>query len=194
MQTFFPLYKRNIYRMFVLLSALLLIILLITSCSPAETPPAGLTLSLSSTAFHDGSAIPDKYTGQGEDISPPLSWDEPPAGTKSLALIMDDLDTSGDKFTHWVLINVPADVRNLPEAATTRLELLEGAVEGKNDFGETGYGGPRPPLGKVHRYRFSVYALDIVLDLEVGVSKARILNAIKGHILAQGELIGIYQR
>lgn len=153
-----------------------------------------MTLSLSSIAFQDGERIPVKYTCEGQDISPPLMWSEPPPGTQSLALIVDDPDAPGGVFTHWVLFNILPDSRELPEAVPTQAQLPSGALQGKNDFGRVGYGGPCPPPGRPHRYCFTLYALDRVLGLKGGVSKKQVLDAMKGHILVQGKLTGIYQR
>jgi Raf kinase inhibitor-like YbhB/YbcL family protein len=153
-----------------------------------------MTLSLSSRAFQDGERIPDKYTCEGQDISPSLMWNEPPQGTQSLALIVDDPDAPGGVFTHWVLFNIPPDSRGLPEAIPVEAQLPSGALQGKNDFNRNDYGAPCPPPGRPHRYCFTLYALDRVLDLKAGVSKKQVLDAVKGHILAQGKLTGIYQR
>ena len=153
-----------------------------------------MTLSLSSIAFQDGEIIPAKYTCEGQDISPPLMWSELPQGTQSLALIVDDPDAPGGVFTHWVVFNILPDSRQLPEAIPTQAQLSSGALQGKNDFGRIGYGGPCPPLGRPHRYRFTLYALDRALGLKAGVSKKQVVDAMQGHILAQGQLTGTYQR
>jgi len=153
-----------------------------------------MTLSLSSAAFQDGETIPIQYTCEGQDISPALGWSELPKETQSLALVMDDPDAPGGVFTHWVLFNIPADSHELPETIPTHAELPSGALQGKNDFGRIGYGGPCPPSGRPHRYQFVLYALDQPLDLTAGVSKRQLLGAMQGHILAQGQLTGIYQR
>ncbi len=153
-----------------------------------------MVLSLSSTAFKGGERIPVKYTCEGQDVSPPLTWSEPPQGTQSLTLIVDDPDAPGGAFTHWVLFNIPPDSGELPEAVPTQAQLSSGALQGKNDFGKIGYGGPCPPPGRLHRYCFTLYALDRVLDLKAGVSKKQVLDAMQGHILAQEQLIGTYQR
>lgn len=153
-----------------------------------------MALSVTSTAFQGGDKIPDKYTCQGQDISPPLAWSEPPEGTQSFALIMDDPDAPGGVFTHWVIFNIPSNSRGLPEAIPIQAQLTTGALQGKNDFGRIGYGGPCPPPGRAHRYEFTLYALDQLLDLKAGVSKKQILDAIQGYVLAQGELTGMYQR
>ena len=153
-----------------------------------------MALSLSSIAFQDGERIPVKYTCEGQDISPPLMWSEPPQGTQSLALIVDDPDAPGGVFTHWVLFNIQPDSRELPEAIPAQAQLPSGALQGKNDFGRIDYGGPCPPPGRPHRYCFTLYALDRVLGLKAGVSKKQVLDGMKGHILAQGKLTGNYQR
>jgi Raf kinase inhibitor-like YbhB/YbcL family protein len=179
------------YKVAVVLAVLCLAAMFPAGCKSPEEFTVATKMPVASTAFQDGGPIPDRYTCQGGDVSPPLTWGEPPAGTRSLALIVDDLDTSG-RFTHWVLFNIPADVLGLPESVA-RPEVA-GVLEGKNDFGKTGYGGPCPPPGKVHRYHFAVYALDTSLNLEAGASKGQVLDAMKGHALAEGELIGTYQR
>jgi Raf kinase inhibitor-like YbhB/YbcL family protein len=153
-----------------------------------------MEISLSSTAFREGEGIPAKYTCEGQDISPPLGWGEPPPGTRAFALIMDDPDAPGGVFTHWVIFNIASDSRQLVEAIPIQGQLPGGALQGKNDFGRTGYGGPCPPPGRPHRYQFTLYAMDHPLDLKAGVSKGRLLSATQGHVLAQGQLIGTYQR
>ena len=156
------------------------------------TTPEELTLS--STAFVEGGDISTKYTCDGEDVSPPLTWNNVPSDTQSFVLIMDDPDAPGGVFTHWVLFNLPADTRQLPEAVPTEEELDNGARHGLNSFGNTGYGGPCPPPGPAHRYQFTLYALDTTLNLSAGASKQQVLNALQGHILASAALTGLYQR
>lgn len=153
-----------------------------------------MTLSLSSAAFKDGDRIPAKYTCGGQDISPPLVWGEPPQKTQSLALIVDDPDAPGSVFVHWVLFNVTGNIRQLGEGIPGHERIQNGALQGRNDFGRIGYGGPCPPRGPAHGYRFTLYALDKPLDLKAGASKQQLLDAMKGHILAQSQLIGTYQR
>ena len=163
--------------------------------SKPELPDEGkMTLSLSSPVFQEGQDIPIKYTCEGQDISPPLTWDEPPSGTQCFVLIVDDPDAPRGVFTHWLLFNLPADSRELPEAVPTHNELASGALQGKNDFGKIGYGGPCPPAGPAHHYRFTFYALDQLLDLTAGASRKQVTDAVKGHILAWGQLTGMYQR
>lgn len=187
--------RHNICWVAVLLG-LCLIVMSLVGCESGEQLLGGgeMVLSVSSTAFQDGDRIPSKYTCQGQDISPLLAWGELPVGVQSLALIMDDPDAPGGVFTHWVIFNIPSDSRELLEAVSTQAELPSGALQGKNDFGRIGHGGPCPPPGSPHRYQFTLYALDRPLDLKAGASKKQVLDAMQGHILARGQLIGTYQR
>jgi Raf kinase inhibitor-like YbhB/YbcL family protein len=153
-----------------------------------------MSIELTSTAFQKGETIPKQYTGDGVDQSPPLRWSEPPSGTKSLALICDDPDAPRGTWVHWVLFNLPAQARELEENVPTTATLGNGAKQGKNDFGNIGYGGPAPPKGKPHRYFFKLYALAVAVDLTPGATKAQLEDAMKGHILAEGELMGTYKR
>jgi Raf kinase inhibitor-like YbhB/YbcL family protein len=153
-----------------------------------------MPLTITSSAFAPNGTIPKKYTCDGPDVSPPLRWSEPPAGTQSLALIMDDPDAPAGTWVHWVLYNLPASVRELPENLPKVEQLPDGARQGRNDFRKTGYGGPCPPKGPAHRYFFKLYALDTKLDLKAGATKADVEKAMQGHILAQGELVGRYGR
>jgi len=153
-----------------------------------------MTLSLLSPVFQEGEDIPITYTCDGQDISPPLMWSDPSPETQSFALIMDDPDAPGGVFTHWLLFNLPTDNRELPEAVPTHNELANGALQGTNGFGTIGYGGPCPPAGPAHHYRFTIYALDQSLDLVAGASRKQVIDAITGHILAWGQLTVMYQR
>jgi Raf kinase inhibitor-like YbhB/YbcL family protein len=150
-------------------------------------------MKLESQAFQAESLIPKKYTCDGDDISPPLSWGTPPDGTQSLALIADDPDAPGQTFVHWVAYNLPSDRRELPEGVPNGESLPNGGIQGKSDFGKLGYGGPCPP-GGTHRYFFKLYALDTSLDLQPGASKADVERAIDGHVLTLAELMGRYSR
>ena len=173
--------------------------LLLCSCKSSETanaPAKGGTqmeIKLISSAFKEGGMIPAKYTCDGADISPPLQWDAVPEGTKSIALICDDPDAPVGTWVHWVLFNLPGQTSSLAEKVPTDKTLASGARQGTNDFRRIGYGGPCPP-GGTHRYFFKIYALDVQLDLQPGIDKARLLNAMHGHILAQGELMRKYKR
>lgn len=191
-----PREQYSICQVVVLLTVLCLVVMLLVGCKYRERPlkEGEMALTVSSSAFKEGDRIPAKYTCQGQDVSPPLAWGEPPAGTQSFALIVDDPDAPGGVFTHWVLFNIPPDSRELPEAVPIQAELARGALQGKTDFGRIGYGGPCPPPGRPHRYQFTLYALDQPLGLEGGASKKQLLSAMEGHILAQGQLTGTYQR
>ena len=147
-----------------------------------------------SDAFEDGSNIPVDYTCDGDDRSPPLSWEELPHGTRSIALIVDDPDAPGGTWVHWVIYNIPADSTGLPVAMPKNKNLDDSSLQGMNDFGKIGYNGPCPPPGKPHRYFFKVYALDTTLSLTSGATKSQVEAAMSGHILAQGEMIGKYGR
>jgi Raf kinase inhibitor-like YbhB/YbcL family protein len=146
------------------------------------------------TAFQGGEIIPKKYTCDGADVSPALTWEGTPEGAQSLALITDDPDAPMATWTHWLLWNLPAKATLLPED-TPKTNLLDnGARQGTNDFKRIGYGGPCPPPGKPHRYFFKLYALDARLDLKPGAGKAELESAIKPHILAQAQWMGTYGR
>jgi hypothetical protein len=149
-------------------------------------------MEIRSSAFFIGNPIPFKYTCDGDNISPSLQWEDPPEGTQSFALILEDPDAPNKTFTHWILYNLPAECRELPENATGS-SLPKGAVQGKNDFNQLGFGGPCPPNG-THRYFFKLFALDQLLDLKSGASKAEFMQAIEGHILDAAEVMGRYTR
>jgi Raf kinase inhibitor-like YbhB/YbcL family protein len=153
-----------------------------------------MALELSSKGFAQGQPIPAHYTGDGSDLSPPLAWRDPPEGTVSFALICDDPDAPRGTFTHWLLFNLPAQVRELSEGIPAEGTLPNGAAQGKNDFGKAGYGGPAPPPGKPHRYYFKLFALGKRLDLKPGTTKAQLQKAMEGHILAEATLMGTYGR
>ena len=153
-----------------------------------------MALTLASAAFVEGSRIPARFTCQGSDISPALSWSGAPRETHSLAVIVEDPDAPGGVFTHWLIFNLPASVASLPEGASPRGRRPAGSVEGRNDFGEVGYSGPCPPPGRTHRYYFKVYALSGVLELKSGAGRAQFLDAIKPVILAESQVMGTYQR
>jgi Raf kinase inhibitor-like YbhB/YbcL family protein len=153
-----------------------------------------MPLTLASSAFSNGGAIARRYTCDGEDISPNLSWSGAPAETASLALIADDPDAPGRTWTHWVVWNIPARATLLAEDVP-KIELADNGIrQGINDFRRIGYGGPCPPPGKPHRYFFKLYALDARLELKPGATKAALESAIKSHILAETEYMGTYGR
>ncbi len=153
-----------------------------------------MALSVKSTAFAEGNPIPKKHSCQGSDVSPALSWEGIPAEAKSIALIVDDPDAPGGTWVHWLAYNIPATLRGLPEAVPDQRVLDNGIRQGKNDFGKIGYGGPCPPPGPVHRYYFKVYALNSVLEVEAGATKAQLETVMKSRILAEGRLMGTYRR
>ncbi len=152
-----------------------------------------MAFQITTTAFRDSSSIPRKFTCDGPDDSPALSWSDPPAGTKSLAIIVDDPDAPAGIWVHWVLYDLPAETRKLPEGVARDRELPNGALQGRNDFGKIGYNGPCPPRGFEHRYFFRLYALDSRTGLKAGATKSELERAMKGRILAQAQLIGKYK-
>ena len=159
--------------------------------SQAQTRPH-MPLALTSTAFAQGGDIPVRYTCEGADASPPLAWSGVPAGTTSLALIVDDPDAPGHTWVHWVMYNLPPQTSELAQGVR-REDLPSGTREGLNDWHRTGYGGPCPPSGR-HRYFLKLYALDVALP-DLGMpDKAALERAMQGHILAQAELIGTYRK
>ena len=157
-----------------------------------------MTFQLTSPSFANEQDIPPRHTADGDDISPPLVWSDPPKGTKGFALIVDDPDAPDPKapkrtWVHWVVYDLPVETRSLPEA-TTRSTLPVGAVLGVNDWNELGWRGPSPPIGK-HRYFFKLYALDTSLeDLGGGASKSDLENAMMSHVLATATLMGTYEK
>ena len=157
-----------------------------------------MAMTIRSTAFEPGMPIPKKYTGDGEDISPPLSWSGLPDGTAELALIVDDPDApTREPWVHWVLYKIPATLSGLPEGVdkSERPANVPGAMQGRNSWGRVGYGGPAPPRGHgTHHYRFRLYALDAPLEVKPGLDKSALLAAMRGHILAEAEIVGTYQR
>ena len=152
------------------------------------------TMELRSDAFKQGEMIPRKYTCDGDDLSPKLTWNKPPEGTKQLVLICDDPDAPRGTWDHWVIYGLPADTLGLPEGVKHGGEVKGIGIQGTNSGGIIGYNGPCPPKGPAHRYFFKLYAIDKKLDLKPGLSKKEVLKAMEGHILAQGELMGKYGR
>jgi Raf kinase inhibitor-like YbhB/YbcL family protein len=171
-----------------------------TTLTSAATPAAsegttevGMGLTVMSQAFKSGESMPRKYACGGEDVSPPISWSGRPERTESYVLIVSDLDAPMGTFTHWVIFNIPAQDSSLQEGVPSVETLSNGAIQGRNGFGKIGYAGPCPPSG-AHRYVFHLYALDTLLSLEAGVTEHDVLDAMKGHVLAEAELTGIYSR
>jgi hypothetical protein len=153
-----------------------------------------MTLELKSPDFSSGASIPKQFSCDGADISPALAWNDPPAATQSFALIADDPDAPVGTWVHWVLFDLPANARSLPQNVPKQEQLADGSRQGRNDFRKIGYSGPCPPPGKPHRYFFKLYALDAKLNLQPGATKKDVERAMRGHILAQGEWMGRYAR
>ena len=157
-----------------------------------------MAITITSASFVANSVIPKKHTGEADDTSPPLAWSGVPNGTRELALICDDPDAPRtEPWVHWVIYGISPGTQSLPEAVPPRENLQEpqGACQGLNDFGKPGYGGPMPPRGHgTHHYHFKLYALDAQLNLPPRQTKKKLLEAMKGHIVAQGELVGTYER
>lgn len=150
-------------------------------------------MDISSKAFLEGGMIPAKYTCDGENVSPPLEWTNVPSGTKSFALISDDPDAPAGTWVHWVIYNIPPEVTKLDEQIKPEKEFKTGMRQGNNDWPKIGYGGPCPPSG-THRYYFKLYAVDALLDLKPGATKFQVLQAMKGHVLAEAQLMAKYRR
>jgi len=173
--------------------AITLALLGLMTGAAAAREPAG-RLKLSTAGFQPGGPIPAQFTCSGSNISPVLSWNQPPPHTLSFALIMDDPDAPMGTWVHWVVFNLPAAARQLPEHVPLGVAIANGGMQGENDFPMNGYGGPCPPPGKPHRYFFRLYALDAVLNLHAPVHRGDVDAAMQGHILARAELMGTFGR
>ena len=152
-----------------------------------------MEIKVESSASKEGELIPSQYTCDGSNISPPLKWSDPPEGTMSLVLISDDPDAPAGTWVHWVVCNIPPSVKGFPQNVPTTKILENGAIQGTTDFGKIGYGGPCPPSG-THRYYFKMYALDTMLNFDPGATKKQVVDAMKDHVLAKGQLMGRYKR
>ena len=183
--------KRRMLTLFLVTSCFVFCVMVLFNLT--VTGGEAMELKIKSSAFNEGDMIPKKYTCDGADISPPLAWDAVPMNTKSVALISDDPDAPVGIWVHWVIYNIPPTIKELPENIPPHNTIENGAQQGTNDFRLIGYGGPCPPRG-THRYYLKLYALDKVLDSEPGLTKAHLLKAMEGHIVAQGQLMGRYQR
>lgn len=159
---------------------------------------ANASITLTSKMFAAGKPIPRPYTADGRNVSPPLSWKGVPAETKELALLVDDPDAPrAEPWVHWILFKIPPHQQQLSEdiPPAERVAMPPGCLQGKNSWGRTGYGGPEPPRGHgVHHYHFKLYALDVTLELPPRADKKELLAAMQGHVIAQGELVGTYER
>jgi Raf kinase inhibitor-like YbhB/YbcL family protein len=174
---------------------ILISIISIQNFSQTKSHNKKMALQLFSTAFKEGDFIPAKFSCEGINVSPQLHWSGVPKGVNSFAIIVDDPDAPSGDFVHLVIYNIPANFNELHENVTPSRNIPDEVMLGTNDFGRIGYGGPCPPAGKPHRYLFKIYALDTILHhLETGSTKQQLLTAMKGHILAEGQLTGKYQR
>jgi hypothetical protein len=158
----------------------------------ARSSPVAFTIS--SASFSNGGDINKKFTCDAADVSPQLSWTQPPDATKTFALLADDPDAPVGNWNHWTMWNIPANASSLPEGVAKTARLPDGSEQGSNDFGKSGYNGPCPPPGKPHRYYFKLYALDTTLHMKPGSTKSDLEAAMKGHVLGQAEWIGRYGR
>jgi hypothetical protein len=165
-----------------------------TKSAPRKEGASAMTLLITSTAFKEGQPIPSRHTCTENDLSPALAWIGAPPGTMSFALVCDDPDAPMGTWVHWVIFNLPADSTGLPEGVLASSRLPMGAVQGRNSWKKIGYGGPCPPPGKPHRYFFKLYALDTVLALDSNATSGNVQKAMKGHVLAEGQLMGTYKR
>lgn len=185
--------------MFTRLSALMILLVMLSSCrsgvmtDPRPKGASQVSITVKSSAFIEGASIPSQYTCDGEGVSPQLEWSGYPEKTESFVIIMDDPDAPSGTFTHWVLYNLPVDVHSLPANVPHVPRLENGACQGINSGGKTGYFGPCPPSG-THHYRFKVFALDTTPGLQPGVRVGDLLKQIDGHVIGQGTLIGVYRR
>jgi Raf kinase inhibitor-like YbhB/YbcL family protein len=157
-------------------------------------PSEAKGMTLTSHAFIQGQTLRRTYTADGADVSPALQWGQVPAGTKSFAVICRDADAPGGTFIHWLVYNIPGTATGLPEGLPREEKLTDGSIQGMNDFHLAGYNGPNPPPARAHSYYFELYALDIMLPVETGVSAARLMEMTKDHVLATARLMGTYRR
>ena len=152
-----------------------------------------LSFTLKSKVFKHEEMIPELYTCTGKELSPPLNWDLVPEKTKSFAILMQDLDTPIKALTHWILYNIPSEMTGLPEGVSTQEPFSNGMIQGRNSMRKNEYMGPCPPFGK-HRYKFTIYALDTLLEENTKMNKKKLLTAMDSHILAQSDLLCVYAK
>ncbi len=157
-----------------------------------DTMTMEATMTLSTTAFRNNAAIPERFSCQGEDISPSLAWSSAPEETKSFALLLEDPDAPRGPYIHWVIYNIPAGEHGLAENIAKRDPLPNGTRQGINSAGQLGYSGPCPPPGKAHRYYFRLYALDTEINIPGEATRDKLESAMQGHILAEGEIMGTF--
>jgi hypothetical protein len=183
------------HRMFTVLPPLIMVVLaLVAPAKVRGQKGASSMIKLKTTSFTPGGFIPKRFTCEGADVSPALAWTDPPLGTQSFAIIEDDPDAPSGTFVHWLVYDLPAAYRKLPEALSGNDQMPGGGRQGTNDFSRTGYSGPCPPPGRPHRYFIRLYALDAILNLRPAATRKELEAAMKGHILAQAELMGRYRR
>ncbi len=151
-------------------------------------------LTISSPDFKNNDFLPAKFTGEGQDISPALDWENVPTNTVSIAIIMDDPDAPSGLFTHWIIFNIPSVSKGLPQAIPNKPVMKDNLMQGKNSAGTIGYYGPYPPPGMSHRYQFHLYALDKIINAKAGASRKEALDAMQGHVISSAMITGIYQR
>ena len=166
----------------------------VVDAPPEPTMATSAELVLMTTAFADADPIPAMYSCEGADISPSLSWGAAPEGTETFVVVMDDPDAPGGVWDHWVVFDIPAEIKALDEGQPDAERLPGGGIHGKNSWGKAAYGGPCPPPGPAHTYRFFLYAIGTVLDFPAGASKGEVLNALEGHIVAESMITGTYRR
>jgi len=162
--------------------------------APSGKRTNAMNMQLTSSAFASAQRLPKEFSADGKNDSPPLQWTQPPAGTKSLALICDDPDAPGGTWVHWLIYDLPANSEHLAQGCPLLKDLPDGAKQGQNSFGKIGYGGPSPPPGKPHRYFFKLFALDSTLNLGAGADVKKLEAAMQGHILGRSQLMGQYGR
>jgi Raf kinase inhibitor-like YbhB/YbcL family protein len=170
------------------------VLFLMSICAVMAQGGLTMAMEIKSPSFDQGRTIPRRHTCDGPDLSPALKWSGVPDNAKALALISDDPDAPVGTWVHWVLYDLPGETRSLPEGVPTTETLPRGGAQGRNDFGRIGYGGPCPPPGRPHRYFFKLYALDARVNMPPGATKEALLKAMRGHVLAEAELMGTYGR
>ena len=178
----------------VVLPFILMVLALIVPAEIRGQEASSSKIELRTSSFTPGGFIPKRYTCSAADVSPALTWTDPPTGTQSFAIIEEDPDAPSGTFVHWLVYDLPAAFRRLPEGLSGNDQVAGGGRQGTNDFSRTGYSGPCPPPGKPHRYFIRLYALDATTNLHPAASRKELDSAMQGHILAQAELMGRYQR
>lgn len=182
-------------KVLLVLFAVLVVLLSACSSSKPSSNTANQPFGVTSSAFAANQSIPKRNSCEGENLSPPLTWPAPPAATKSFVLILDDPDAVpvvGYVYDHWIVFNIPATTTSLPEGVPTDKRLSDGSQQSPNSAHTVGYSGPCPPNGQTHKYVFTLYAVDSLLDLQSGATKEQIMKAIEGHTLAKAELAGSF--